>query len=400
MVRSWLGVGGGAGPEASHAGSTTLLARVLAWIASKPAQTFDDSAISASTFAHPTHPAALFTAAGQPIIDDAGLFAARTAYWFQAGRWLWPGVKIGHVQTVIVSDGQRRTKELRLKTLALRPLVLEIDGFLDKSEAKAIQKMADKDMRRSGVVTMDSGKQAGQNDIDQSRTSTSTYLTTPTKVTERLETRAHNLTRLPRDLGEQIQVVRYEPGQKYEAHRDFFNPNDYVGQPAVLRSVDYGARNRLATVFWYLSSVAAGGETYFPRALNEHGREYHPWNYDFKDCYRGIAVKAELGKAIIFYSMLPNGQLDERSLHGGCPPSGDGLKWAANKWIWNHHPTFSGPYPKREAAAAASASACADLKAECISWWIQGQCEVNKAFMSQHCRKACGWCAPRERTEL
>ena len=29
--------------------------------------------------------------------------------------------------------------------------------------------------------------------------------------------------------------------------KDFFNPNDYVNQPSVLRSVDYGARNRLAS---------------------------------------------------------------------------------------------------------------------------------------------------------
>ena len=29
--------------------------------------------------------------------------------------------------------------------------------------------------------------------------------------------------------------------------KDFFNPNDYANQPSVLRSVDYGARNRLAS---------------------------------------------------------------------------------------------------------------------------------------------------------
>ena len=32
------------------------------------------------------------------------------------------------------------------------------------------------------------------------------------------------------ELGENIQVVRYEKGQKYGAHRDFFNPNDYHRQ--------------------------------------------------------------------------------------------------------------------------------------------------------------------------
>ena len=46
-----------------------------------------------------------------------------------------------------------------------------------------------------------------------------------------------------------------------------------------LENVDYGARNRLATVFWYMSTVeGGGGETYFPRALNADGAEYKPWN--------------------------------------------------------------------------------------------------------------------------
>jgi|TARA_B100000524_G_scaffold311116_1_gene187586 prolyl 4-hydroxylase len=72
-------------------------------------------------------------------------------------------------------------------------------------------------------------------------------------------------------------VVRYVEGQKYGAHRDFFNPNDYHRQPSQLRMVDYGARNRLATVFWYMQSVEEGGETFFPRALNEQGEEYHRW---------------------------------------------------------------------------------------------------------------------------
>ena len=40
------------------------------------------------------------------------------------------------------------------------------------------------------------------------------------------------------------------------------------------------------------------------------------------------------GKLALFYSLLPNGELDEYSLHGGCPVKA-GRKWAANKWLWN-----------------------------------------------------------------
>lgn len=184
-----------------------------------------------------------------------------------------------------------------------------------------------------------------------------------------LEERAHNLTRLPYELGENIQVVRYKEGQKYGAHRDFFNPNDYHRQPSMLRSVEYGARNRMATgeqplpiaehmvaAFAFaplahrtLALVAASQSSgtcrlwrraakrsfrelstrrvrstapraccmCVPAAMRRHivcaasaaaGREYHPWNGDHEDCYRGLYVKPEQGNAVLFYSMVPDGR--------------------------------------------------------------------------------------------
>jgi hypothetical protein len=61
------------------------------------------------------------------------------------------------------------------------------------------------------------------------------------------------------ETGEQIQVVRYEPGQMYEAHWDYFNPAQYQRQPEVIERMDLTARNRMATLFWYLNDLPAGG---------------------------------------------------------------------------------------------------------------------------------------------
>jgi len=278
--------------------------------------------------------------------------------------------------------------------VSLRPTVFVLSGFLSDAECDFIKSYASSRMVPSGLAVMDNTN-PDEKDV---RTSTQTFMERGGSPRIRaLEERAHNLTRLPYENGENIQVVRYAIGQKYGAHRDFFNPNDYHKQPSMLRMVDYGARNRLATVFWYLQDVEEGGETFFPRALNSEGKEYKPWNGDHEDCYRGLAVKPVRGNAVLFYSMVPDGRLDERSLHGGCKPRGEGAeKWGANQWIWNH-PQRSGYFssvPQRKGAVSRSraSSACLDESENCAYWAQTGECEKNKEYMSNSCRASCKLC--------
>lgn len=56
--------------------------------------------------------------------------------------------------------------------------------------------------------------------------------------------------------GEDIQVLRYEPGQKYDPHYDYF-----VDKVNAARG-----GHRVATVLMYLTDVEKGGETVFPDA--------------------------------------------------------------------------------------------------------------------------------------
>ena len=104
--------------------------------------------------------------------------------------------------------------------------------------------------------------------------------------------------------------------------------NSYRNSRSTLDLVENGAKNRLSTVFWYMSDVKSGGETNFPRFNGS------PPPRDTKSCNVGLNVKPKKGKVIIFHNMLPDGSLDPLSLHAGCSVT-EGEKWSANKWIWN-----------------------------------------------------------------
>ena len=70
---------------------------------------------------------------------------------------------------------------------------------------------------------------------------------------QRLTRRIHHVTGTHFDNGEDIQIVRYEPGQFYRVHHD---QNTAVWAPQ---------GPRVLTFFMYLNEVDGGGETAFPQ---------------------------------------------------------------------------------------------------------------------------------------
>lgn len=85
---------------------------------------------------------------------------------------------------------------------------------------------------------------------------------------------------------------------------------------------------RFATLLLYLNEGMTGGETSFPRWVNGETREV-------------LQVKPELGKAVLFYNQLPDGNYDDRSQHAAKPLL-KGEKWMTNFWVWD-------PYNAKEA---------------------------------------------------
>jgi hypothetical protein len=146
----------------------------------------------------------------------------------QGGQFLWPGFHIGFERNITVPNGLA-DGPITLQTLSLRPLAFRVKHFLSGAECKHIVKLSKKHLQPSMVVQQasDNSEEQGTSAAHQSRTSSNTGLSRGATATVlRIERRAHEISRLPYELGEQLQVVKYDQGQKYEAHRDFFHSND------------------------------------------------------------------------------------------------------------------------------------------------------------------------------
>ncbi len=64
-----------------------------------------------------------------------------------------------------------------------------------------------------------------------------------------------------------------------------------------------------------------GGETTFPRAITTN-------------LHDGVKVRPQSGNAIVFYNVLPDGNMDDLSQHSGGEVE-SGVKYVANVWVWD-----------------------------------------------------------------
>ena len=220
----------------------------------------------------PYQPAAVFTDDGFGIKRAQRLTRLRRAVVMEGGQWIWPPGEPGTVREL--PNLARPGTTTRIVTLSLTPLVVEVENFLSPDEAAHIVSRAKPHMAKSGVALKDAdvGKAA-----KEFRTSSQFFLpTVDDPVLERVDRRVQFLTRLPISHAEYIQVLKYAHLEHYSAHHDFFNPREYANNPHMLRETEGGARNRLATVFFYLNNVSRGGETNFPRAQTEQWPQGRP----------------------------------------------------------------------------------------------------------------------------
>lgn len=290
-------------------------------------------------------PWAIFDAQGTRLEKVEALLDLRVAFLLEIGVWMWPAVRVGFVQE---AAGVLQGKPLRLKTLSLRPVVFEVEGFIQHDEADKVIGMGKKMSMFKSKGMLESADKVSKRAQNEYRTSTQAWLRkSQSPVIDALDRRTANLTRVPREHNEEVQLLNYAAGQFYSSHLDWTDLTLYNGQRAQWTRSHFGWQDRLATLFWYLNDVSEGGQTVFPRAgsvicpglvSNCRGVRYAPP----KACNVGLQVQPRKGSVILWYNHHPNGRGDHNALHGGCPPAGGLEKWSGNKWI-NIKPLRSPP---------------------------------------------------------
>ena len=155
--------------------------------------------------------------------------------------------------------------------------------------------------RLDRALTVDS---SGQRRIDRARTSSGMFFALgETDLIRRIEQRLAELVAMPVEHGEALQILQYVPGQQYEPHCDWFDPQ----QPGARALMAKGGQ-RVASIIMELNAPAAGGATHFPNV--------------------GLSVTPRRGAAVYF--AYEGG--DTVSLHAGLPVI-EGEKWIATKWL-------------------------------------------------------------------
>jgi len=99
--------------------------------------------------------------------------------------------------------------------------------------------------------------------------------------------------------GEPLQILHYQPGQRYHRHSDAL--------PGVTP-----AQQRVMTFLVWLNDDFDGGETSFPAV--------------------GLDFRGKVGDGLLFRNALPDGLPDPRAIHAGEPVT-RGIKHLASRWI-------------------------------------------------------------------
>ena len=177
------------------------------------------------------------------------------------------------------------------------------DDFLCADGCEEMIALAQNRFKESTMVV------GGRIVTNTARTSTTCHLQrAETELVQLLESTVANIIKVPIEHIEPLQIVRYDKGQEYRPHFDYFDQTD---------------NQRVHTFLVYLNRLedSDGGATYFPTY--------------------GARIQPRMGRCLYFRNMDENGNVNENTLHGGEKILTDAVKYAIN--IWTREKPYSGP---------------------------------------------------------
>lgn len=188
--------------------------------------------------------------------------------------------------------GNRRTPSPKLEQFVL-------EGFLDPVTCAELIERIDRDVRPSTI--------ADPNGDDAFRTSSTCDLDHRDPLVRAVDAGFHELTGIPPEFGEPLQGQRYDVGQEFKAHTDFFDPDGaeweiYCAVPG----------QRSWTLMVYLNEPAAGGETHFLATGELH--------------------RPRVGTLLAWNNIGPDATPNPDTLHHGMKVH-QGSKYIVTKWF-------------------------------------------------------------------
>ena len=225
--------------------------------------------------------------------QDSALEASLPAEDDEEGRRKWLAEIGAKVRARL--DADARVEKLPANGLEL----YRMRDFVDAGECEGIIAMIERDLYPSGIL--------GTHPDPEFRTSKSCNLPPYDPLIDRIDRRIGTLLGIARRCGESPQGQRYEVGQQFKPHHDFFHKGESYYEQAHKQG---GQRTWTAMLF--LNTPEAGGTTNFPTA--------------------GAKAIPEAGTLLIWNNMRPDGTPNRNSLHQGSPVEA-GLKYVITKWF-------------------------------------------------------------------
>ncbi|MEA3040687.1 MAG: prolyl 4-hydroxylase [Sphingomonadales bacterium] len=192
-----------------------------------------------------------------------------------------------------------RLKERGAVKLPARGLELFLKRrFLDEQECAILIELIERDLVPSGLLG---------NGRPGYRTSKSCNLPTSDPPVAAFETKVADLLGMNPRFMEAVQGQRYEVGQEFKPHNDYFHSGE-----SYYREVAEQGGQRTWTAMLFLNRPEEGGYTGFPTA--------------------GVDAVPETGALVIWNNMAADGRPNPASLHQGMPVEA-GVKYVLTKWF-------------------------------------------------------------------